>query len=88
MASRSAWRLPYIHPIFFSGAFRSRKLFKTRCRWFTIPDLPSGGQSFEVHDGRKFQSIVYKKEMAGNKLGAFVVTKKLGQKKKVQKKRR
>jgi len=45
----------------------------------TVPLLPTIGRSFYVYNGQKYIQVIYKKEMAGHKLGAFAPTKTIGQ---------
>jgi ribosomal protein S19 len=88
MSPRSAWRLPYIHPAFLTANFLTKKIIPHASRSWTVPLLPTVGRTFEVHDGRKMQKVIYKTEMVGYKLGSFVLTKKIGQKLRESKKKR
>lgn len=87
MAKRSSWRLPFIHPSFFSSAFALKKAITTSNRSLTVPLLRSDiGRSFNIYNGQKYIPIVYKKEMAGFKLGSFSLTKVIGHRSKKSKK--
>lgn len=72
--------------MFFSTKFSDRKSVKTSLRSLTLPKL-SGGRSFYVYNGQKHIQVIYKKEMAGFKLGSFAPTKILGYKPKNLKKK-
>jgi ribosomal protein S19 len=87
MATRSAWRLPFVKPFFFSNSFLRRKSIKTSQRSLTVPFLPTIGRSFYVYNGQKHLQVIYKKEMVGFKLGSFALTKVIGHVPKVTKKR-
>lgn len=80
--------MPYVHPLFFSKAFLAKKAVKTKARWLTLPLLPTTGRSFYVYNGQKYVQVIYKKEMANFKLGSFAVTKIIGYKPKIVKKKR
>jgi small subunit ribosomal protein S19 len=93
MSSRSSWRLPFIHPSFFSRVFFEKRAVTTALRSMTVPFLsPDIGRSFNIYNGQKYIPVVYKKEMAGFKLGSFALTKVIGYRskkaKKVQKRAR
>lgn len=87
MASRSSWRLPFIHPIFLRDSFLQKKSFKTSARWLTVPFLADGGRSFYVYNGQKYVQVIYKKEMVGFKIGSFCLSKVIGYQPKSSKKK-
>lgn len=81
--------MPFVHPSFLSATFLAKKSTTTSFRSLTLPLLPKIGRTFNVYNGRKYVPVIYKKEMIGHKLGAFVTTKVIGQRfKNVKKKKK
>ena len=77
--SRSIWKGPFVDPSLIKKVNMSKnqsikKPIKTWSRKTTIiPDFV--GQSFLVHNGKKFIPITVSEEMVGHKLGEFSPTR-------------
>jgi len=89
-SSKSIWKIPYIHPIFWNKSSQSRLEIKTNMRKTTIP-ASFEGKTITIYNGRKYEPFLMKEEMKGFKLGDFSFTKIIGinrGKKKGKKKKR
>ena len=77
--SRSAWKVPYVSPLFFSNHFRksSKSMFITWNR-NSIISKALIGRVFTVHNGVWLLKVTVESNMVGFKLGSFSFTKRIG----------
>ena len=86
--NRSSWKLPYLNYSFFR--FMRRPLDKSITTWsrgstFLYPHL---NKTFKIYNGRKFVSVQIKKPFLGYYSGDFCMTKYLGKKIHLRKKKK
>lgn len=75
--SRSRWKIPFIHPLFLSKIFFSSSVFSTYVRNSIIGSFFID-KKLKIYNGLKFVSIFLKKNMVGDKLGEYSISKIMG----------
>ena len=75
--SRSIWKIPYIHNIFFTNMLKNKKIFNIWHRSSTIP-FSFLNKKFKVHNGIWLLTLNVKSLMIGRKFGEFSFSKRLG----------
>ena len=75
--SRSIWKVPYIHNIFFSNMLKNKKIFNIWHRNSIIPSIFLN-RKFKVHNGIWLLTTNIKFSMIGYKFGEFSFSKRMG----------
>jgi len=86
--NRSSWKLPYLANSLFRAFNKSNE--KPYSLWsrgstFLLPHL---GKNFKVYNGKKFVSVQVKKSLLGYYIGDFCMSKMLGRKIHLRKKKK
>ena len=77
--SRSCWKVPFIHPLFFSKKFLKSSVFSTYIRTSLIGPLFID-KKLKIYNGLRFVSIFLNKNMVGDKIGEYSISKIMGSK--------
>lgn len=75
--SRSIWKVPYIHNIFFSNMLKNKKVFNIWSRNSIIPFIFLN-RKFKIHNGIWLLTTSIKFSMIGYKFGEFSFSKRMG----------
>lgn len=75
--SRSVWKIPYIHNVFFTNMLKNKKIFNVWHRSSTIPAFFIN-KKFKVHNGIWLLTLNVKSLMVGSKFGEFSFSKRMG----------
>lgn len=75
--SRSIWKVPYIHNMFFTNMLKNKKIFNVWHRSSTIPAYFLN-KKFKVHNGIWLLTVNIKSLMIGHKFGEFAFSKRMG----------
>jgi small subunit ribosomal protein S19 len=96
--TRSKWKGPFIHPKIFVSTTRIDKLIPLKHAskqidyfiWNRNSEIPAFflNRRVGVHNGRKFLTYIIKKNMLGHKFGEFSITKPMGKKIHLKKKKK
>jgi len=70
MKKRSAWKLPFIHPLTYKSMFKKKKSVTLRIRNILVTKSLLA-KKINIHNGSWYQSKLLTKACIGHKLGEF-----------------